>query len=211
MKTYELFVEATEADLKSMGASASQIAMLKKRQAARGKGFSTGDDRVSKTPSKSTPKALPSSSALVKTSVADKATAMVRQKQGGTGKGAISVPKKSGPGARTPSGSGTKTYDRMVGKKNTENKRVPTERSIVKTPDKDPGQELRNRVAKKDNAAKLKAVKDAGSLAKKGLKGAYKGARKVLDKANNATKIPKIGTAQSQDLKGAPRGIYNPK
>ena len=61
MKSLEHFLdEATAADLKAMGASDEKIAMLKKRQAARGKGFETGDDRAGKTKSSfSSPKALP--------------------------------------------------------------------------------------------------------------------------------------------------------
>jgi hypothetical protein len=70
MKTYDSFLqpltEATEGDLKNMGATPAQIQMLKKRQAARGKGFSTGDDRVNKTTSSGPRKALGSSDPLAK-------------------------------------------------------------------------------------------------------------------------------------------------
>ena len=92
MKSYNQFLEATEADLKKMGASPSQIEMLKKRQTARGKGFSTGDDRVKTgAPAPSTPrKALPpgrSSGGMVRRAAgnvarraANKGAAIVRQK-----------------------------------------------------------------------------------------------------------------------------------
>lgn len=63
MKTFDCFLqpltEATERDLKNMGASPDQIDMLKKRQASRGKGFSTGDNRVKKTASSGPRKTLP--------------------------------------------------------------------------------------------------------------------------------------------------------
>jgi hypothetical protein len=91
MKTFEAFMEATEGDLKAMGASPSQIALLKKRQEKRGKGFNSGDDRPEKggplakrpvtraVPVKGGALAKRDSSALTKP--ADTGAAIVRQKQ----------------------------------------------------------------------------------------------------------------------------------
>ena len=78
-------LEATVGDLKRMGASPDQIRKLQQRQAQRGKGFETGDDRANQ-------KALPPS----------KGSAIVRQKRGGTDKEAVGMPRKSGPGVREP-------------------------------------------------------------------------------------------------------------
>ncbi len=99
MKTYEVFIEATTGDLKQMGATPAQIATLKQRREKRGFGFDRGDDRSgNKTPT-SKPKALPAA--------ADKGSAIVRQKRGGTGKEAVGAPRVSGPGVKRP---GSKTY-----------------------------------------------------------------------------------------------------
>jgi len=143
MKSYNQFLEATEADLKKMGASPSQIEMLKKRQTARGKGFSTGDDRVKTgAPAPSTPrKALPpgrSSGGMVRRAAgnvarraANKGAAIVRQKaseklkamRAGTGqtrRAADSASSKRSSMVRVPGkGRGTGTYEspKGVGKK----------------------------------------------------------------------------------------------
>ena len=53
MKTLRQFLEATESDLKSMGANPSQIEALKKRQAKRGYGFQSNDERNTSAPEKS--------------------------------------------------------------------------------------------------------------------------------------------------------------
>ena len=89
MKTLQQFLEATEKDLKDMGASQQQVDALKKRQQKRGKGFSTGDDRVEKSKPASTQKALPpgkpggqiTKSSSGKPSPADKGSSLVKQKQ----------------------------------------------------------------------------------------------------------------------------------
>ena len=106
MKTLSQFLEATERDLKDMGASERQVAELKRRQAERkkrgiDKGFTVGDDRNKTTASSARPstrtrtrgqKALPPAkgSAIVKrpTSTtamanrsADKGSALVKSKQ----------------------------------------------------------------------------------------------------------------------------------
>jgi hypothetical protein len=52
MKSYRTFCEATEADLKNMGANAGQIAKLKARQAKRGYGFQSNDERNKTAPAK---------------------------------------------------------------------------------------------------------------------------------------------------------------
>ena len=50
--TFKSFCEATEADLKNMGANSGQIAKLKARQAKRGYGFQSNDERNKTAPAK---------------------------------------------------------------------------------------------------------------------------------------------------------------
>ena len=97
MKTLSQFLEATERDLKDMGANEKQVAELKRRQAERkkkgiDKGFTTGDDRNKSTtaPASSSSsgstrrgqKALPpASGGSLATRPADVGSALVRTKQ----------------------------------------------------------------------------------------------------------------------------------
>ncbi len=102
-------LEATTGDLRQMGATPAQIAKLKQRREKRGFGFDRGDDRAGKKTPTSKPKALPAA--------ADKGSAIVRQKQGGTGKEAIGGNRKVGGAIPQPKpdntkGPGSKTYDR---------------------------------------------------------------------------------------------------
>lgn len=142
MKTLSLFIlEATEKDLKAMGASSAQVAELKRRERERAKrgidkGFGTGDDRnkdkkkvsgqkpvgalpPAKASTPAPPTATPQQRAADKGGEIVKAKRegeIVRTKRGGTDKEAVGVPKKTGPGVRKPEpkrGPGTKTYDRV--------------------------------------------------------------------------------------------------
>jgi len=99
LKTFECFMEATVNDLRVMGATPEQIAKIKARRDKRGKGFSTGDDRVEGKKQSTVQKALPPS----------KGSAIVRQKEGGTSKEAVGAPRKTGPGVRR----NDKTYERI--------------------------------------------------------------------------------------------------
>ncbi len=109
-KTFDDWLqEATTGDLRQMGATPAQIAKLKQRREKRGFGFDRGDDRAGKKTPTSKPKALPAA--------ADKGSAIVRQKQGGTGKEAIGGNRKVGGAIPQPKpdntkGPGSKTYDR---------------------------------------------------------------------------------------------------
>jgi len=107
MKTLSQFLEATERDLKDMGANENQVAELKRRQAERkkrgiDKGFTTGDDR-NETDKKTVPssrgqKLLPAGGSKPKTP-ADTGAALVRTRQSNDKQRAASGPAG---GVRTP-------------------------------------------------------------------------------------------------------------
>ena len=194
MRTFENWLqEATTGDLKAMGATPAQIAKLKQRREKRGFGFDRGDDRAGKTTPTTKPKALPAA--------ADKGSAIVRQKQGGTGKEAIGGnKKKSGPGVRVPDpNKGSKTYDRInkggaLAKRTTGGddfgKPVGGDWSAGKTPRMDPKKKFDKRGA---------------------------GIKSTLGKAAGAVGNQARGTMQDkgekmQDAKVTPvkRGLYNP-
>jgi len=194
MKTYEGFLnellsEATEADLKRMGASSDQIAMLKARQAKRGKGFESGDDRVKKSNDiKPQKKLAPSGGALAKRP-ADKGRDIVATKQERTGKEAVGVPRNHIPQPKQERGTGTKTYNRMVGKR----KPIPNDRAITKTPDQ--AQQNRNRILNS------KKPVQASPLAKKALNTTKKIA-KTAGKIGKAVIGAKSGSLGSVEAKG---------
>ena len=90
MKTYELFIEATEEQARASNPNASPE--LIRRAAERSQRSAAQREGKQKTTQNSIQKGLKSLPA------ADKGSAIVRQKQGGTGKEAFGAPKKSGPG-----------------------------------------------------------------------------------------------------------------
>ena len=193
-----MFVEATEEDLKAMGANPKQIAKLKYRQAQRGKGFSTGDDRVhQQTSSKPKPKALPGSSALAKRPTS-------------TG-----VSTKGGALAKRDSSALTKAADK--GKAIVKAKQKKASGSMMTAPDTSTGGQgfgekmpggwdATHGKNKKVKPKKNKLLKNVGKVGRK-VGGYLKGAAK----RGWENEGPEVGTAESGDLKGAPRGIYNPK
>lgn len=134
-----------------MGASPAQIAMLKKRQEKRGKGFSTGDDRVKPAPKRpgATRKALPpgkpnrmKTAAKAAKAAADIGSAIVRQRRGGTSKEAIGAPKKRGPAVSKPKqekGPGSKSYDKP-------RRPIPKDRALGHLGGKTPDQRNRERI-----------------------------------------------------------------
>ena len=125
MKTYQQFLEVTAADIRAMGGNEKQMKILRDRQKARGgtgmgqKG-STGSHMHQKQDKKGGALATRPSSAMTK--AADKGSAIVRQKQGGTGKEAIGKQKgikinPSKPRKLTEPTGGSMKYDRFKGMK----------------------------------------------------------------------------------------------
>jgi len=155
MKTFEAFMEATEGDLKAMGASPSQIALLKKRQENRGKGFNSGDDRPEKggplakrpitraVPTRGGALAKRDSSALTKP--ADKGTAIVKAKQNKASASKPVTPKGGeGFGRKVPGGWG-KTFgkdDDKFNKKKKTKDRFAGAKSWLKDNIKDDSKEI---------------------------------------------------------------------
>ena len=105
MKTYQQFLEVTAADIRAMGGNEKQMKILRDRQKARG---GTGMGQKGSTGSHMHQKQDKKGSS-VPSRPADKGAAIVRQKQGGTGKEAVGAPKISGPGTRPNRGQITRS------------------------------------------------------------------------------------------------------
>ena len=242
MKSYDSFLdqllaEATEADLKRMGASDSQISTLKARQARRGKGFETGDDRVKpkqrkaitgkgdplakaapgvKKPAPAT-KASAAADPLKK--AADKGSAIVRTKRGGTDKEAVGAPrKKSGPGVRV----GQKPYPKVKGNfksnkpyssqgaKPVDRKPIPNNSALsTKTEPGSQAQQNRNKIL--NNKAPVKVnptAQKAVGAAKKAAGSALKTGAKAAGAAGKAAgKLVKSGLKKSGSLGAVSGGL----
>lgn len=226
MKTYNQFCEATIKDVKDMGASPDQIAVLKARQAKRGYGFQSNDRRVKNAPPKKqinrdTSSQTPQNSSAidkvsqkknaivphqgkkekakrVRTGAADKGSDIVRTRRGGTGKEAIGIPKKSGPGVSNSAvnpkpqrGTGSKTYDRMNPQKSTK-KPISPDSAIVK---------YDAEKAKRSDA--LKKARGDGFTKKllgKTAKGLLNVAKKARPKFTTNKISPKQAPFQKQDI-----------
>jgi hypothetical protein len=180
--------------------------MLKKRQAARGKGFSTGDDRVKTgtrkpaTPRKALPAGKPTIRQRAKTAgravktAADIGSAIVRQRRGGTSKEAVGAPKKSGPGTMP----GREPPGRLVKSSGGKLAKIDRSKPDEKQAGKRPGTTRDVAAAQRERILKDKGMKNRGNLAG----AAYKKARGLYNAGKKlGLKVPstetKIGDSQS--------------
>ena len=161
------------------------------------------------------PKALPAA--------ADKGSAIVRQKRGGTGKEAIGGNKmKSGPGVRQPDkGPGSKTYDRTIkdGSALTKYKPKPKPEPKTRVPHKSSfrdglKQGVTGGLAGGSERDRQKAKRSLGNKIGSGVRTAPGKALSALGKsvANQAKKTSQDQGEKMQDAQvtSAKRGVYNP-
>ena len=218
MRTFENWLsEATTGDLKQMGATPAQIAKLKQRREKRGFGFDRGDDRAGKSTPTTKPKALPAA--------ADKGSAIVRQKRGGTGKEAVCGNRKVGGAIPQPKpdnkkGPGSKTYDRAQpglkgGPLSTKVKPERKERVPHKSSFRDGlKQGVTGGLAGGSERDRQKAKRSLGNKIGSGVRTAPGKALSALGKsvANQAKKTSQDQGEKMQDAQvtSAKRGVYNP-
>lgn len=208
MKSFDnFFSEATEDDLRKMGASDSAVAELKRRQAERAKkgidkGFSTGDDRAEKKKKDKEPsaitkaqKALPAAPGTQSAPKKDVTAGIARTNPSSsrTGKEAVGAPKVAPKPAPKPDpNKGSKTYDRITPERKKggplmapDEARMRREREINKKLDKEEKRKSR-----------------LGRMAKGAAKKTGKAAMGALSKAGQMGKAGEVGVAAGEDLEG---------